>query len=189
MESSFYQQIANSTAHRPVRDMLSGMVLNNKDLLPELMEIALNSTDKNHYKACWTLELVMEAQITWLHNYLDTFCISLAAIQHEGALRSVSKICLFAVKHYQKHPDFLIIRHLELIIEACFDWLIDPDGKVATKAYAMRALYLSGKNNNWIYPELQRILQEDATKHTAAYTSAAKDILKRINIQICGQGK
>jgi len=182
MESSFYRQIANSTAHRPIRDLLSNAVLNDKNLLPELMGIAFDPSDKNHHKACWTLELVMEAQITRLHSYLPVFCNTLGAMQHEGALRSISKICLFAVKHSQKHPDFLSSQHIELITEACFDWLINPDGKVATKAYAMRTLYALGKNNKWIYPELIRILQEDATKHTAAYTAAAKDILKKINL-------
>lgn len=180
METSFYQQIASSTAHRPIRDLLSGMVLTDKRLLPELIEIAFNPSDKNHHKACWTLELVMEARIEWLRDYIEQFCDTLTALKHEGALRSVSKICLFAVKHNQKNPGFLNSTHTEFITEACFDWLIDPKGKVATKAYAMRTLHLLGKHNDWIFPELQRILQEDAVKHTAAYTAAAKDILKKI---------
>jgi hypothetical protein len=180
MENSFYQLIANSNAHRPIRDLLCNTVLNDNKLLPELFAIALNTSDKNHHKACWTLELVMEADIIALKNYLDTFCSTLSVFKLEGALRSVSKICLFAVKHNQKYIGFLNDEHTEHITEACFDWLIDQKGKVATKAYAMRALFVSGKSNDWIYPELQRILQEDAAKHTAAYAAAAKQILKKI---------
>ena len=180
MVTNFYKQIAKSTAHRPIRDLLSGAVLQDKNLLGELVNIALNIKDPNHHKACWILELVMEAKIDWLADYLPEFCTTLPQINHEGALRSVSKICMFAVKHRQKYPGFLSTIQVEQITEASFDWLIDPDGKVATKAYAMRTLHLLGKENDWIYPELKRILSEDASKHSAAYIAAAKDILKKI---------
>lgn len=175
----FCKRIANSTAHRPIRDLLSGMVLSDPRLLTELLQMAFDVTDKNHHKACWTLELVMDAKIEWLAPYLDVFCGVLPQYRHEGALRSVSKICLFAVKKHQKQP-FLSPYHIEQITASCFDWLIDPAGKVATKAYAMRALYLLGKKDDWIYPELQRILSEDSIKHTAAYKAAAKEILKKL---------
>jgi hypothetical protein len=180
MPTPFQVQVANSTAHRPIRDLLSGMVFSNPGLLPELMEMALNVADKNHHKACWTLELVMQAHIEWLPDYLDVFCSTLATYRHEGAIRSVSKICLFAVSHNQKHPGFLSGKHLQHITEACFDWLIDPKGKVANKAYAMRALYSIGKKEDWVYPELQRILSEDFVKHSAAYKAAAKELLLKL---------
>jgi hypothetical protein len=180
LNEPFYHKIINSTAHRPIRDQLSGEVLNNPSLLADLLHVTLDTTDKNHHKACWILELVMEARIEWMMPHLDAFSNALKNYRHEGALRSVSKICLFVVVWNQKE-NHLNIDQLELITEACFDWLIDPDGKVATKAYAMRALFLLGKQQDWIYPELQRILSEDFVKHTAAYQGAAKDILNKIN--------
>lgn len=181
MNISLHNQIANSTAHRPIRDYLSGLVLADKSLLAELLSMAFDIKDKNHHKACWVLELVFEARIEWLSDYLDTFCNTLAAYDNESSLRSISKVCLFAVTHNQKRPGFLNGKHLEQITESCFDWLINPETKVATKAYAMRALYLIGKKEDWIYPELARILSEDAAKHSPAYMGAAKDILRRIN--------
>jgi hypothetical protein len=180
MNNTFYNQIAKITAHRPIRDVLSSAVLRDRDLYGQLMDIALNVDDQHHHKACWILELVMEAKIKWLEEHSDSFCNSLSRIKHYGALRSISKICLFAVKHNLNQPGFLTAKHADQITESCFDWLIDPAGKVATKAYAMRTLYILGMQDNWIYPELKRILSEDASKHSAAYIAAAKDILKRI---------
>jgi hypothetical protein len=180
MNNAFYNQIAKITAHRPIRDVLSGAVLQDKDLFKQLVDIALNVDDQHHHKACWILELVMEAKIEWLKEYCDAFCNSLSRIKHHGALRSISKICLFAVQHNLKQHEFLAAKHVDQIAEACFDWLIDPAGKVATKAYAMRTLHILGAQKSWIYPELKRILSEDASKHSAAYIAAAKDILKRI---------
>lgn len=181
MNKELYGKIANSTAHRPIRDSLSGVVLNNKALFPDLLHIALNVNDKNHHRACWVLELVCEAQIEWLGNYLKDFCNTLPLFKNESALRPISKICLFATEYDRKHPGFLTPTQQEQIMEACFDWLIKPEVKVATKAYSMRTLYLIGKKEDWIYPELTRILSEDTIKHTAAYKAAAKDILKKIN--------
>lgn len=177
----FYTKIANSNAHRPIRDELCAEALTNANLFLELLNLALNISDKHHHKACWILELVLGANISLLEFELAHFCTTLPHYKHEGALRSVSKICMFAVQHHQKDNSFLNDAQLQQINEAAFDWLIDPNGKVATKAYAMRTLYLTGKQTNWIYPELTRILAEDTVKHTAAYKTAAKDILKKIN--------
>ncbi|WP_116787090.1 hypothetical protein [Flavobacterium psychrotrophum] len=178
----FIIEIANSTAHRPVRDRLSGFVFQDKELLPVLISCALDITGKNHHKACWILELVLENKIVWLTEYLPQFCDTLSKYRNDGAIRSVSKICLFAITQHQKQKDFVSSQQLQQITEACFDWLINPGGKVANKAYAMRTLYLLGKSEPWIYPELQRILQEDFIKHTAAYKAAAKEILQKIKL-------
>jgi hypothetical protein len=181
MNQAFYNQVAGSTTHRPIRDALSGQVLNDKSLLPDLLEIAFDTTDKNHHKSCWIMELVFEAKTEWLAGYLDAFCTTLASFTNESAIRPVAKTCLFALQYSQGHLGFLNAAQLDKITEACFDWLINPETKVATKAYAMRALYLIGKKEHWIYPELSRILSEDTVKHTAAYGGAARDILKKIN--------
>jgi hypothetical protein len=184
MENNFYNTIANSTAHRPIRDVISGEVFANPELFPILLKIALDVNDKNHHKACWSLELVLESKIEWLTEYLDVFCNTLQQYTHQGALRSVSKICLFVIgnelKVRKSGGRFTESKHNEQITTACFDWLIYPDGKVAIKVYAMRTLYLLSKYNEWILPDLTRILSDDASKHTAAYISAAKDILKKI---------
>ncbi|KAF2519852.1 hypothetical protein E0W68_01065 [Flavobacterium salilacus subsp. salilacus] len=183
MDIFFYNKVINSTAHRAIRDELSAMVLNDKNLFPDLLHIGFDIQDKNHHKACWILELVCEANIEWLKDYLHFFCERLPNFTNESAIRPIAKICLFAVKHSSKNPDFISEKQLQQITEVCFDWLINPDEKVAAKAYAMRTLYLLGENNDWIYPELQITLEQDFSQHTAAYKAAAKDILQKIRKQ------
>ena len=68
----------------------------------------------------------------------------------------------------------------EQIIESCLDWLINDSVKVATKAYSIRALHKLGKKNDWIDPELRRILTDDYYKHSYAYKAVAREILKKI---------
>ena len=64
----YYNQIAKSTAHRKSRDEHKDFIFANPDYLKYLLEIAFNSKDKNHHKACWILELICEEK--WICFYL-----------------------------------------------------------------------------------------------------------------------
>lgn len=178
MNNKLQQEIAQSTAHRPVRDRIAAKVLQNRSLFHDLLAMALDITWEHYHKACWTLELVLEKEIIWLKPHLDIFCRTLAHLKTDGAKRSASKICLFAVEKQFKDKSFLTETQLQYIVEACFDWVIDPDEKVATKAYSIRALFRAGKLQPWIYPELKPILEKDYKSHSAAYQVVAREVLK-----------
>jgi hypothetical protein len=55
------------------------------------------------------------------------------------------------------------------------------DEKVASKVYAMKALFVLGKKYAWIYDELKPIITQDAFEHSYAYQASARNILKKIN--------
>lgn len=176
------REIENSTAHRPIRDKISGYVLANPGDFSTIMEMALDSSDANHHKAWWILELILESQIDWIAPYLEMFCNALSSFTDESALRSISKICLFVCRRQfssRAQHDFATDDALQKIASAAFDWLID-DRKVATKAYSMRALFLLGTRYDWIYEELNAILSKDFASHSAGYQAAAKQILRAI---------
>lgn len=183
MNEILYKNIQNSSAHRSSRDFIANSIFENPELLTDLLEILLDVKDKNHYKACWISELIFEKHIDWLSPYLDIFCKTLSSYSSESALRSISKICLFSANHHFKRLKakeiFLTENHLELMTESCFDWLIS-DKKVATKAYAMRALFQFGKHKDWIYPELKIILEQQYSFGSAGFKFASKEILGKI---------
>lgn len=179
MNHHFYQSVSKSTAHRPVRDYHAQLVFEHPELLSDLVAIAFDTKDPNHHKACWILELVLEKKIRWLAPHLGAFTQNLALFAHDGAVRSVSKICWFAATEHVKSGSFLSETQLKHITESCFDWLIGPT-KVASKAYAMRALFEAGKLSPWIYPELKAILELGYADHSAAYKAASKELLKKI---------
>lgn len=179
MDAAFYQQIAQSTAHRPIRDELSGAVLAHPPLMDDLISVALNPGDVHHHKACWILELVLEQKLEWLLPHLDWFCGILKSWTHDGAIRSVSKICLFVATADAQSP-FLTESQRAKITEACFDWLIGS-AKVAAKAYAMRALLQTGRSQSWVHPELRMILERGYADHSAAYRAASREVLGKID--------
>ncbi|AWI25627.1 hypothetical protein [Flavobacterium pallidum] len=183
MSSAFYNTVAKSTAHRQSREDHARLVRLDLQLLPELFSIAYRISDKNHHKACWILELIIEEDINLLTMHLDNFCIYLPQWHADGAVRSAAKISMMAAQEHTrkaKNKDhFLSEKHIKIMSETCFDWLIGH-AKVATKAYAMRALFELGKSEAWIYGDLKTILSDDFHKHSPAYQGAARDILKKI---------
>lgn len=177
----FASDIEKSTAHRPIRDRISADILSGKYEFGDLFRYASDVNWHSHTKACWIMELVLEADLELIRPHLETFCNNLKKYREDGALRSISKICLFICrKHYAKNTArFAERKQLERIAESCFDWLISG-GKVAMKAYAMRALLLLGKDFDWIHEELETVVEKGFADHSAAYQSAARDILKKL---------
>ncbi|EKT3956081.1 hypothetical protein [Flavobacterium psychrophilum] len=175
MNFDLLTRIENSTAHRKSREDNAHYILDNPELFLDLLELAFNINNKNHYKSCWVLELVLEKQLHLLTPHLDIFCSTISNFKNESAIRPISKICMFLAKHM-----ILTEEQEGKIVTNCFDWLILDNGKVATKAYSIRALYEFGRKNNWIYPELKQILAKDYLKHSAAYKAVTREILKKI---------
>lgn len=176
MDATYYQTIANSTAHRKSRDDNKNFIFNHPEHLPDLLQISYNTTDKNHHKACWILELVFEERLVLIQPHLSDFCDNLKHHTSDSAIRSLSKICLFLA---QSKTLKLTETQEEQITEACLDWLIQTD-KAANAAYSMRALYFLGKRQPWINDELKLILSREFVNQTPGYRAAVKDLLKRL---------
>jgi len=170
-------------AKRINRIQVADLVLKNKILFKYLLEIAFEFDNKLSIKAAWILEFVCEKKLHWLSPHLSYFTKNINKIKFESALRPVAKICVFLAEHYvgkQKNKIPITNTHIERLIEAGFDWLIDKH-KVAVKVYTMEMLFLFGKNYNWVHNELQLILQKNMANESPAYQARGKKILSWIN--------
>lgn len=176
MNLDFYEEIALSTAHRKCRDTIKNFVFANPEYLGDLVAIALLTTDKNHHKACWILELICEEQLEIFSPFLSKFCSNLERFTSDSAIRSVSKISLFLAK---SKKITLTETQENALIAANFNWLLTTN-KAANAAYSMRALYLLGKKQNWIHDELKTFLSKDFDNQTPGYCFAVKDMLARL---------
>lgn len=179
------QLLNMQNAKRVNRMRVTNIVLDNPELLPFLLEISFDVDDKLSIKAAWTLELVLEQKLDWLTPHLDYFTQHIALVYFDSAVRPISKICNFIAIAYNAKKEslikeFLTNKHIELMIETGFDWMIS-NHKVATKAYTMNALYLLGKNSDWVHEELKLILQQNIAKESAAYKARGKMTLALIN--------
>lgn len=188
MDFDLYKMIEKSTAHRAIREDIVTVIQNKPSLFGMLLSIALDIEDKNHHKACWILELILEKNIEWLQNDLARFCQNLLLWKHDGAIRSVTKISMFIIRFHlsenKKSQPFLTDHQLQELINATFVRL-SGNHKVASKAYAMRTLFEAGKLLPWIYTQLVDILEFGFSEHSSAYKAAAKDVLKGIKKSGC----
>jgi len=176
MNAEFYNQIAKSTAHRKSRDDNKDFIFTISNYLSDLVEIACNTKDKNHHKACWILELICEERLELFVPFIDKFCEALPHFKVNPAIRPTSKICLFLTKSKKVT---LTENQEEKIIETCLDHLIDVE-LAATTAYSMRALFELGKKYSWVNEELKSVLSRDLHNQSPGYCFAVKDILKRL---------
>jgi hypothetical protein len=180
MVIEFQKKLEYVTGYRVNRQKYADEVLDNPELFPELIRLCFQTSDKNAAKACWILEFVCYEKLEWIEDLLDFFCSHVNNLKDESAIRSVAKVCqLLILSHYKKKEIQLSPKHLDEIIESNFDWLIN-DTKVASKAYAMRTLYILGQHYDWIHPELKTIITKDYPNHSSAYKAVAREVLKKI---------
>lgn len=176
--------IVSSDCHRKSREYCRDFLLQNRQHLPLLLKLALDTNQKFHYKACWILELIIEADVSIILPYIDIFSATLPNYKHDGALRSVSRICLMILTTHVSSTkiglSLITEKHVTLISEICFCWLIE-DQKVATKVYAMRTLYEISKLRPAITAELKEAIVNGYADHSAGYKAASKDILRQMS--------
>lgn len=180
----FYKELSYVNASRENRMKYANMVLNDMSLFPKLIDILFMVNDKVSCRAAWVFEFVCAKYIYAIVPHLDTFTINLKKVHLDSAVRPVSKVCEFiATTYYSKQHNtiqkVLNLKHQELIIEACFDWMIS-DQKIAPKAYAMETLFLFGQDNDWVHPELALILEQDFQMQSPGFKARAKRTLKKI---------
>lgn len=180
MNTAMFTKIDQSTAHKKSRVTVSNFAMKSEENLAELISIAFDISHKNHVKAFWSLELVCDKKLKLFVPYIDEFCTVLPKLKDDSAIRPATKICMFLAKSNHRKNGIELSKDQEhTIIENLIDRLIQ-DEKVASKVYAMKALFVFGKKYDWIYEELKPIISQDAFEHSAAYQACARNILKKI---------
>lgn len=180
MISEMFAKIDQSTAHKKSRITVSNFAMKKDANLAELIAIAFDISHKNHVKAFWSLELVCDKKLKLFLPYINEFCEVLSKLKEDSAVRPATKICMFLAKsNHRKNGIDLTKEQEHNIIENLIDRLIQNE-KVASKVYAMKALFVLGKKYDWIYEELKPIISQDAFEHSAAYQACARNILKKI---------
>ncbi len=163
---------------------MADLVLHKPKLVLPLLEIGFRNEDPISSRACWVLEFTARRNLRYLDPHLDFWAKNLSVLRHESSIRPMAKICELLVLEYygdatNTASSCLTSQHLELIVTACFDWLIGPH-KVASKAYSMTSLYHLGKDFEWIHPELHLLLENEYSTGSAAFKARARQILSKL---------
>lgn len=171
-----------TNAKRLYRDKAAAAILNSPELLSDLISKVFDIEDPLHIKAAWVLELVCIEDCSLLDAHIYNFINGMPKLNHESALRPVSKICWLWSEHYfstLSTTNQLRDESIELIISCNFDWLLG-DHKVATQVFSMNSLYLWGQKQKWIHQELKSILEVHTNSGTSGYRAHARKLLKNL---------
>lgn len=180
--STFTKQLYQVTVYRTSREQFRDCVLNYPRLMKNLTDIAFNTDNPYHFKACWILELLAETKVDFFVPYLDVFCETITRYTDDSPIRTMAKTTMLIVReNYALKPKLTLNqKQIDQIVECCMDWLI-TNQKVAAKAYAAETLFVLGRHQNWIYPELKQILSDGYMQHSAAYQATARKLITLIN--------
>ncbi len=173
------------TSYREYRIKYAELVINDKSLFIPLLELAFDETNEASIKVSWVLDFVSREKLEWFYPHLDFFTDNISKVKHHSIVRPMARICELLAKAYASKKNTEINKHLtkshiSKIIETGFDWMIS-DQKVAVKAYTMEALFLFGKEIDWVHGELKLILVQEISGGSPAYKARAKKILKWID--------
>ena len=172
--------IHETTGYKLSRVQTAAFVMAKPELLDLFFDICFDIDNPDHYKACWAMELIAYEKLDWFQNYLSLICEKSKLLTHESAIRPLAKVVFMLIEADNNNQTIqLTNEQRQELIETNFDWLIN-DSKVAAKVYAMRSLFVLGKEYDWIHPELKTILVKDFSEHTAAYKAVSKQILKKL---------
>jgi hypothetical protein len=127
----------------------------------DLIELTFNPNRDVAFRAAWILEnMFLQSPERYLDN-LDTIILRLPDVEHESCQRHFVKILM----HITGKKTSIPIRrkleqtNLEPIVEQCFEWMIDPDVKIAVKCFSSEVLFNLRRRYDWIAEELANQLQ------------------------------
>jgi hypothetical protein len=154
--------------------------------LRDLIDITFHPDKNIAFRASWVLENVllddMEAYIADINYLMERFVtVNYPSSQrHYGniMMRITSSKAPQAIKEHIKHIDF------NPVIEHLFEWMIDPEIKIAVKCCAAEALFNMRQQYDWINEELKEQLQYLMRDGTAAIQARGKKLLKGLNKRI-----
>lgn len=184
MSVKFLTDLLNNMENpkRDNRQYVADIVLENKNLFKDLVEITFIVNDKISIKAAWILEWICtHHNLEWMIPHLDEFTDNIKTVYFDSAIRPCAKICEHLAKaYYSKKINEIQVnltaKHINRIVETGFDWLITPQ-KIAVRAYTMNTLCFFGLEMDWVHPELKHLIETKIIHESKGCKARGKHIL------------
>lgn len=177
------RQLQDLKAYKKDRVRLGHAVVQN-NLLPDLIALCHPESGISH-QAAWSLEQSFLLHERHCYPFLKEICELYELPLNTSAMRPLCKIASILSKQYYAKKDspvkkLLTLSMREIMVAGCFQELISTD-KTANMAYAVYSLFEFGKEQDWIYPELQPILQQKLNEdYGNGFKSSARRILAKL---------
>jgi len=140
---------------------LSAILKKQDFALRDLIDLTFHPDKDIAFRAAWILENLFLENPECYKQDLPYLISRVPDVEHFSCQRHYAKILTHITA---KKPPMLISNQLkeidlELVVEKCFDWMIDPKIKVAVKVFSSEVLFNLKDRYPWIKEELADQLQ------------------------------
>jgi len=136
-----------------------------------IMHFVLHDKDPVPPRAAWVAEIVSGKNPTLIDPYIEDIISGLDNYTHPGTRRNMLKILMRT-----EIPEYL----QGLLIDICFQWIMDDHKKVAAKVYAIQII----ENHLPLYPELavelSEVIRDQFNKNSAGFRSRGRKVLNNL---------
>jgi hypothetical protein len=175
------QQITSTIGKAKVIE-LSKILKEQQFALRDLIDITFNENKDIAFRAAWLLENIYLQEPDLYLNDLRYLLKRFPEVNYPSCQRHYAKIMMHITS--SKAPAGIQMQlpetDLNPIIERLFDWMIDPQIKIAVKVFASEALFNMRNNYAWIAEELANQIHFLMRDGTAAIQSRGRKILKQL---------
>ena len=175
-----------STFGKTKVDKLKIILATQQFSLHDLIDLTFHPDQTIAFRSAWLLENIVLAIPLACLNEIDHLLIEFTKVSYPSCQRHYAKMImhLTAPKINPLIKEQLQNKSLELIVEKCFDWMIDPKVLIAVKLFAAEALFNLRSRYSWITEELMSQLQFLMNNGSAAIQSRGKKLLVALNATI-----
>ena len=163
--------------HSKARTLLiANHIGDNPTLFAQLMTLFLANEYRVTQRAAWAVSVCAESHPELIAPHLEAMIDNLQNQVHDAVKRNTIRIVL----HLKEIPENLYGK----LASICFDLLASPTEAIAIRVFAMRVLARICEKEPDLKEELKLTVEEGMLHSTPAYKAAAKDILKKIRLNL-----
>lgn len=157
-----------------------GNLIIKHNLWESAITLALHHNPKIAFRSAWALDNAYFSNREELPNHFPKLFIDTYLASENGSVhRCYTKILCDMLKRKLIHPE---ISTLEKIAEKTFDLLLNPDTKVAVKAWCVEVLYILSSKISWVDEHLEDTIRTQLEREplSPATINHAKKTLIRL---------
>ncbi len=154
-------------------DRVANMILKNPEILNETWCLALDNNISVNWRAAWVVEAVWEQRPELIEPYLKNIYTHLPGFKTDGQKREILK--MIAGSSLPENEE-----ELGLLLNYCFERMLDAKESVSVKVYSMDILYNISKIYPEIKPELISSVEHILEEGTPDVKVRGKRILRKL---------
>lgn len=162
-----------SDSSRKTADIAVNLVGSDSGIYKRFIDFALEDRGKYAMRAARVINLVSLKHPHLIRPYLPMLVHKLPNLKNDGLKRGIAKTIS------ERSPDY-DDETTGLLVNTCFDWLNDPQEKIALKVYAMEILYRISQFYPEMKPELIASIEHQLPEASTAIKSRGRKYLLKL---------